>query len=63
MATKHAEEYTPMLIPVPMEDELQHTSNEPYCNDPACPCHDQAIEEGLFTQTERERYARGEQVL
>jgi hypothetical protein len=26
-------------IVIPMEDELIHTQERPYCNDPACPCH------------------------
>jgi hypothetical protein len=26
-------------IVIPMEDELIHTRERPYCNDPACPCH------------------------
>jgi hypothetical protein len=26
-------------IAIPMEDDLVHTPQPPYCNDPACPCH------------------------
>jgi hypothetical protein len=26
-------------IVIPMEDELIHTEERPYCNDQACPCH------------------------
>jgi hypothetical protein len=33
-------------IVIPMEDELVHTQERPYCNDPLCPCHTAAQENG-----------------
>ena len=26
-------------IVIPMEDDLVHTPEHPYCDDPLCPCH------------------------
>jgi len=34
-------------IIIPMEDELVHTEEHPFCDDPACPCHTQE-EEGML---------------
>ena len=31
-------------IDIPMEDELVHTQEHPFCDDPACPCHTQEEE-------------------
>jgi hypothetical protein len=32
-------------ITIPMEDELVHTQEHPFCDDPTCPCHTQEEEE------------------
>ncbi len=49
----------PLLVP--MEDELIHTDDHPFCGDPTCDCSEdpeliasvqQAVEQGLITPEE-----------
>jgi hypothetical protein len=59
-------------IPIPMEDDLVHTDHDPFCSDPACPCHEesadaldavaQQVEDGLLTPDEATRFVQGRQV-
>lgn len=51
-------------IIIPMEDDLLHTQKNPYCSDPACPCHIQqekhtaAISTGKVQRKAKREYAR-----
>jgi hypothetical protein len=59
-------------VVVPMEDDLFHTQEHPFCNiDPTCPCHEdpellsgvaQAVEQGLLTPDEATRIVMGRTV-
>ena len=51
--------YHPIIIP--MEDDLVHTDDHPFCYDPTCGCHEspellaevaQAVADGLLTPHE-----------
>lgn len=51
----------PDLIVIPMEDDLLHTSETPFCGDATCPCHEDPllitqvahfVEDGLLTPDE-----------
>ncbi len=65
---RHREESHPIVVP--MEDDLIHTQQHPFCStDPACPCHEdpellsdvaQAVEQGLLTPDEATRIAQGQ---
>lgn len=46
-------------IPIECEDDLLHTADQPYCTDRACPCQQQAIEDGLITESEAQILAEG----
>ena len=57
--------------PIPMEDDLVHTEDSPFCSDPTCPDKedDEAIhavahllEDGLFTPEEATRFVQGRQL-
>lgn len=66
MMADHHEHQT---IVIPMEDDLIHTQQHPFCSiDPACPCHgdrslleelNDAVEAGLLTTEEATRTAQG----
>jgi hypothetical protein len=58
-------------IPIPMEDDLVHTDDFPFCADPTCPDKEdddliaevaQQIEDGLLTPVEATRYVQGRQL-
>ena len=58
-------------IPIPMEDDLVHTANSPFCDDPRCPDKEdeaainavaQLVEDGLFTPDEATRFVQGRQL-
>lgn len=58
-------------IVIPMEDDLIHTSETPFCSDPTCPCKEdpdlladvaQQVESGLLTPDEATRLVTGQQV-
>ncbi len=58
-------------IVIPMEDDIIHTQEHPFCSDPSCPCHEdsallsdvaQAVEQGLFTPDEATRFVEGKAV-
>lgn len=58
-------------IPIPMEDDLVHTDDSPFCLDLTCPDKedDEAIhavahllEDGLFTLEEATRFVQGRQL-
>lgn len=58
-------------IPIPMEDDLVHTDDSPFCLDPTCPDkEDEAainaaarlVEDGLFTPAEATRFVQGRQL-
>ncbi len=64
---------TIVLVPIiPMEDELLHRDDHPFCGDSTCPCHKdmslieyylyQPFQNGLLTFDEAERLFVGEQV-
>lgn len=55
-------------IAIPMEDELIHTQEHPFCSDAKCPCKEdpkllsdiaRAIEQGLLTPAEATRIVMG----
>ncbi len=55
-------------IVVPMEDDIIHTKEHPFCCDPTCLCREdsellsevaQAIEQGLITPDEATRITQG----
>jgi hypothetical protein len=61
--------------PIPMEDDLVHTNDQPICADPTCPDKDdddllaQAtqlvalyVEDGLLTPDEATRFVQGRQL-
>ena len=50
----------PILIP--MEDDLIHTDERPFCDDTTCPCHEQDEEEKEYESMcqECERVYRGD---
>lgn len=60
----------PILIP--MEDELIHTDEHPFCDDPSCGCHDDVelimehlerpFDAGLLTSPEYFRIKEGKQL-
>lgn len=63
----------PMMAPViPMEDELVHTSERPFCSDETCPCHrdyllwqehiGSPVRDGLMTYAEGKRLFMGQQI-
>ena len=62
----------PLVIRYDERDELVHTDEHPFCDDPACGCHDdvELIEEyyrqpqrsGLMTHAEAQRLFYGKQV-
>lgn len=70
----HQAELIAVLSPVaiPMEDELVHTDDHPYCNDMKCPCHNDEernyelytwpLRQGLMTTDEAQRLYRGQQI-
>ncbi len=35
---------------IPVEDELIHTGDHPFCSDESCPCHDTATNDELFAE-------------
>jgi hypothetical protein len=56
------------FIPVIPVDEIKHTSNQPFCWDSSCPCHEdqeliqsvaQQVQDGLFTPDEASRFTAG----
>ncbi len=58
-------------IVIPMEDELVHTEDRPFCSDLSCPCHDDLelltelnneVEGGLLTSWEAMRTLSGLQI-
>lgn len=58
-------------IVIPMEDNLVHTANSPFCSDPTCPCHDDPdliaeanvlYQDGLLTDEEAMNYVLGRMV-
>ncbi len=58
-------------IVIPMEDEIIHTDEHPFCSDLTCPCHDDLglleelnneVEDGLLTSWEAMRTLSGLQV-
>jgi len=58
-------------IPIPMEDDLVHTDDSPFCSDPTCPDKEdeaainavaQQVEDGLFTPAEATRFVQGRQL-
>jgi len=60
-------EHQPVVIP--MEDELLHTQDHPFCSVPTCPCKEdnelrsdvaQAVEQGLLTPEEATRLVLGQ---
>jgi hypothetical protein len=51
-----------MHIPVVMEDEPIHTNEKPYCGLSTCLCVEQAVEDGLLTESEAARYVAGRNV-
>ncbi len=67
---KHQEIQHP--ISIPMEDPLIiHTTDNPFCSDPSCPCHrdplllaeiHQKVVQGLLTASEATRVVMGQQV-
>ena len=66
---KHREQQEPIVIP--MEDPLLHTTDNPFCSDPSCPCHrdplliaevNQKVAQGLLTAGEATRVVMGQQV-
>lgn len=55
-------------IPIPVEDDILHTQETPFCDHPRCPCHDDsellsdvalAIDQGLLTPDEATRVVMG----
>ncbi len=40
-------------IVIPMEDDLLHTQENPYRDDPGCPCHTQREEHSSATPREK----------
>ena len=50
-------------IAIPMEDELIHTDEHPYCDDPTCPCQDELAElDTLANMDEYQYYSRSQQL-
>ena len=58
-------------IPIPMEDDLVHTDDSPFCLDPTCPDREdeeainavaQQVEDGLLTPDEATRTVQGRQL-
>ena len=58
-------------IVIPMEDDLVHTADSPFCSDPSCPCHDDPTliaeanvlyQDGLLTDEEALNYVLGKMV-
>jgi hypothetical protein len=58
-------------IPIPMEDDLVHTDDSPFCLDPTCPDREdeeainavaQQVEGGLLTSEEATRTVQGRQL-
>ena len=62
-------------VVIPMEDELLHTADQPFCFDPTCPCHKnddlrnafanqvyEYILDGTLTVSEAERLLEGRTV-
>ncbi len=58
-------------IPIPMEDDLVHTDDSPFCSDPTCPDKEdeatinvvaQLVEDGLYTPDEATRFVQGRQL-
>ncbi len=70
-AEREADEYVYVPI-IPMEDELVHTDEHSYCDDPDCPCKDDlelyrqevadSLCDGLLTVAEAIRTFEGKQV-
>ena len=61
----------PAPIVIPMEDELIHTPDHPFCSDATCPCKEdqellanvaQQVTDGLLTPAEATRLVAGQQV-
>ena len=59
----------PIIIPV--EDDILHTQESPFCDHPMCPCHEDsellsdvalAIDQGLLTPDEATRVVMGKTV-
>ncbi len=53
---------------VPVDGELEHTDDSPFCYDPACDCHEdevaiaavyQAVQDGLMTPDEATDFVLG----
>ncbi len=60
------DEYT--AVPVIPVDYVEHTSENPFCSDPFCPCHEdeeaiaqvnQAYQDGLLTSEEATDFVNG----
>jgi hypothetical protein len=58
-------------IPIPVEDDILHTQESPFCDHPTCPCHEDsellsdvalAIKQGLLTHDEATRFVMGSTV-
>jgi hypothetical protein len=56
-------------IVIPVEDELLHTREHPFCSDPTCTCKEdsellsdvaRAVEQGLLTPDEATRVVMGQ---
>jgi len=60
-----ADNFTPVI---PMEDDLLHSEEFPFCFDPKCGCHEdqdtitnvaQQVQDGLFTPKEATEFVNG----
>lgn len=60
------------VIVIQMEDEIIHTDEHPFCDDPSCGCHydlellepyiGEPLDNGLFTPEEASRFRYGKQL-
>lgn len=59
------------LIPIPMDDDLVHTTETPFCPDSSCGCHEDAtligkiatqVEAGLLTPQEATNIVAGKSI-
>jgi hypothetical protein len=65
------QEPTTVSYVVPVEDDILHTSESPFCFGASCPCHEDPeliaevatqVEDGLLTPAEATRLVAGEQL-
>ncbi len=56
------------ILVIPVEDELIHSQENPFCFDSTCPCHEdqdsiaivaQHVQDGLFTPQEATDFVNG----